>query len=218
MSMYQLLASLMQKATAARNFSFVGSCVSTSSALNFGALSAGAIAAGDILVYFDLAQSAAAPTTVTPSGFTVVSSTASGGPALAKGIASIKKATGSEGSVTGMNGDNNNKVGLVFRPSTSFTTITTAGVNGETSTGAPASQTCNPSAETTAVVLVAVAAADASTAAFTTETPALDAKVANGDADMLAGYKLYNTSPASHSFAMADLGINWLCSFYMTVS
>ena len=39
------------------------------------------------------------------------------------------------------------------------------------------------------------------------------------DNDLRVGYKIYNTSPASHSIDINDLGsCNWLAGFYFTAA
>lgn len=206
---------------AARTFTFVGSCVSNGTSINFSALSGGTLAAGDLLVYVDFAvdNDNTPPTTVTPSGFTIeISDTNSSDPSAQANV-SVLKAAGSEGALTGMNGSLNHKVGLVFRPSTSFTTIVSNDEATQLFNLNPSAQTCDPSAETTAVILLGIAGCDASTAAFSTASPAFDGTVLTGDSDLIVGYKIYNTSPASHSIDMADLGDkNWLASLYLTVS
>lgn len=223
---YQALQMLGQGhqvvAASARTFTFIGSCVSNGSALNFGALSVGSVTAGDLLVYIDFAFDTVSPvpSAVTPSGFTnVVNDLIGAGVSFARGMVSVKNAAGGEGSITGLNDAGNNKVGLVFRPSTAFTTITANDIATEIAVVNPASQSCDPSAETTAVILIGVACIDGGTAAFSTASPAFDATIATADADLLAGYKIYNTSPAAHTIDMNDLGgNNWLASLYLTVT
>lgn len=201
-------------------WTFVGSCTSVTNSLDFSSLSAGAVSAGDLLVYIDDTRDAAtnSVTAVTPSGFTNLINEASGGPNNRRARLSVKKAAGSEGAIVGMDDDNMQKVGLVFRPSATFTTITAGGSNTEFTASNPSSQTCNPSAETVPVVVIGVASAEASTAAFTTASPAFDATVSTSDSDMIVGYKIYNSSPASHTIDMGDLGENWLASLYLKVS
>lgn len=210
---------LIAYGAAARTFSFIGSCTSTSSSLDFSALSAGAVASGDALFYIDFAiGSGSLPTSVIPSGFS--NDIDDPGATTPRGMVSSKKASGSEGSIVGMSGaTRNNKIGLVYRPSTAFTTITAAGISSEITTGDPTLQTCDPSAETSAVILLGISGIDSGTAAFSTFSPAADGTVANSSADLLAGYKIYNTSPQSTQIDMNDLGtINWLASLYYTVS
>jgi len=223
MSKLHLLLALMPKgAPAARTFTFVGSCISNGTSLDFSALSAGSVSAGDILVYIDQAVNGATtiPTAVTPSGFTNQINTSFGALSLyGRGMLSLKKAAGGEGVITGMNDTNMQKVGLVFRPSTSFTSIVANDIATELTAGNPASQNCDPSAETVATIVLGVAACDAATAAFSTASPAFDGTVSVADSDMIAGYKIYNTSPAAHTIDMNDLNTsNWLASLYLTVS
>ena len=203
----------------ARTFSVVGPCVSNTSSLNFGALSAGSIAAGDLAIFIDYAKSSAAvPASVTPSGFTNVSNANNG--VDIRGMISVKKLDGTEGSVSGMVGGNdNNKVGLVFRPSIAFTTITAHDIASEATPGNPASQTCDPTAETSAVLLFGISGSSGGTAAFSTRSPAADASVATADADLLVSYNIFNTSPQSVQVDMNQLNsANWLASLYLTVS
>lgn len=207
------------KKSSSRTFTFVGSCTSTSSSLDFSSLSAGAVAAGDALFYIDFAiNSGSLPTSVIPSGFS--NHLDDPGATSPRAMISSKKASGSEGSVTGMNGSvRNNKIGLVYRPSISFTTINANDIASDINTGDPTLQTCDPSAETSAVILLGISGIDNATAAFSTFSPASDGTVANSSNDLLVGHKLYNTSPQSTQVDMADLGvINWLASLYFTAS
>lgn len=213
--MLRRLVALMPKAAPALTFSVVGSCVSNSSSLNFGALSAGAIQAGDLAVYIDMGASGSTVTAVTPTDFTNRIDT---GSATVRGMLSTKKLTGSEGSVTGMNAAQNQKIGLVFRPSSAFTSIVANDIASELTNTNPALQTCDPSAETSAVILLTIAGVDGATAAFSTRSPAADANVATADNDLLVGYNIFNTSPQSVQADMNDLGANWLASLYLTVS
>jgi len=131
---------------------------------------------------------------------------------------SSKILTGSEGSVTGMNGaTENDKIGLVFRPSIAISTVTAHSINGQVGSADPTAQVVDPSAETTAVIIVGVAAHRSATLSFSTFSPAADATVLNSDSDIIAGYKIYNSSPASTTIDMNDLGsFNWLGSLYFT--
>lgn len=201
----------------ARTFTFIGSCISTGSTLDFSALSAGTVTAGDLLAYIDGAQSGSAPSAVTPSGFTNGINTAG---ATFRGMISGKKAAGGEGSLTGMNGaTTNSKVGLVYRPSTAFTSFSMLGTGSEVATGNPASQNPNPSAETSAAIVVGVADSfGGGNGAFSTFSPSADGTVTTSNSDMIAGYKIYNTSPQSTTVDMNDLGSNWLASLYFTVT
>jgi hypothetical protein len=210
----------------ARSFTFVGSCTSTSSSLDFSSLSAGAIAAGDLAVYIDHAAHNTTPTPVTPSGFTNNISDpealGGGGDGDILGMVSVKKLDGTEGVVAGIAtvGASLGKVGLVLRPSSAFTTITASTPTSQITASNPSTQAISPSAETTAVIVIGVSAINGGTAAFSTASPAFDATVANSDADLLVGYKIYAAgSAANHSIDMNDLGSgNWLAGIYYTVS
>jgi len=223
MSMLHLLAGLMPKGAAPTlSWTFVGSCQSTGTALDFSALSAGTIQANDVALYIDYAGAENPPTAVTPSGFTNVINTSGESEPGARAMASWKKLAGSEGSVTGMSAStgggssDNNKIGLVFRPSIDFTTMTfsTPQNSGIINTN-PAAITVDPSAETIPVVLIGIGAVYQGTVTFSTASPAFDAEINLSDNDMRVGYKIYNSSPLSHSIDINDLGsANWLAGFY----
>lgn len=212
---------LISYGAAARTFSFIGSCTSIGSSLDFSALSAGAIAAGDLAVYIDYSgpNGAGAPSTVLPSGFASASDASINSPQGFRGTISTKTLAGSEGVISGLNQANNNKIGLVFRPSSAFSSIAVGGSSAVIVSTNPTSQVCDPSAETTAVILITVCGAEGSTAAFSTRSPAADGSVSTSDSDLLASYNVYNTSPQSVTADMNDLGdVNYLASLYLTVS
>ena len=222
MSMLHLLAALMPKGAApSLTWTFVGSCQSTDTALDFSALSAGTIQANDVALFIDYAGANAPPTAVTPSGFTNIV-TSGGTQQGARAMASWKKLAGSEASVTGMSastggsGADNNKLGLVFRPSIDFTTLTVSTPQNSGVTSAnPAAITVDPSAETIPVVLIGIGAVYLGTVAFSTASPAFDAEINLSDDDLRVGYKIYNSSPLSHSIDINDLGsANWLAGVY----
>lgn len=222
MSMLHLLLSLLPKTLAPVTWTFVGSCQSTSTSLDFSSLSSGSIQANDVALYIDHCGAADPPTAVTPSGFTLIMNDSGGGEPGNRAIVSWKKLTGSESAITGMNassggsGQDNNKIGLVFRPSRNFTSITfsTPQTSGITSSN-PAAITVNPSAETIPSVVVGMAGVYQGTVTFSTASPAFDAEINLSDNDLRAGYKIYNSSPASHSIDINDLGSgNWLAGFY----
>jgi hypothetical protein len=185
-------------------------------------LSAGTIQANDVALFIDYAGANAAPTAVTPSGFTNVINTSGGDEPAARAMVSWKKLAGSEGSVTGMTastggvGGDNNKLGLVLRPSRDFTTLTTSTPQDSgIIDGNPGAIIVDPSAETIPVVVLGFGATYQGTVSFSVVTPAFDAEVNISDNDLRAGYKIYSSTPASHSIDMSDLGrANWLAGFY----
>lgn len=212
--------------TPAVTWTFVGSCQSTGTTLDFSSLSAGTIQANDVALFFDHCGANNPPTAVTPSGFTIIINDSGETEPGARAMASWKKLTGSEGSVTGINGatggtgQDNNKIGLVFRPSRDFLNITfsTPQTSGITDAN-PSAITVDPSAETLASVLVGAAGVYQGAVTFSTASPAFDAEINLSDSDLRVGYKIYNTSPASHSIDINDLGnCNWLAGFYFTAS
>lgn len=202
-----------------RTFAFVGSCVSNGTNLNFGSLSAGSVAADDLLVYVDHGYGGSPPSAVTPSGFTNVVNTSGGSGPGVRGMVSVKKAAGSEGSIAGISTDNRQKIGLVFRPSTAFTSITANDIATVINDGNPTSQNCDPSAETSAVILLGIAAADGVSVAFSTFSPSPDAVIEDAENDLRVGYSIFNTSPQATTVDINDLGEqNWLATLYLTVS
>lgn len=204
-----------------QSFTFVGSCTSTSNTLNFGSLSAGAVAAGDILIYADYAEGAlGGPSAVTPSGFTNHYSTQADLAAGHRGMLSWKKATGSEGSITGMNGGTaDNKVGLVFRPvDVSYSSLSFETTAPQITAGNPSSQAPGISGRDP-VIIIGVVGANGGTAAFSTASPAFDAEVANSDGDLRVGYKIYNGPGSTHTVDANDLGSNtWLAATNFTTT
>lgn len=204
----------------AQAFTFIGSCVSDeSSTLNFGSLSAGSITAGDLAIYIDVALDGSSMTAVTPSGFTNFLSAAANDDER-RLMVSAKKASGSEGSITGMNSgvtQYTRKMGLVFRPDIEFTTITSSTPTSEITNGNPSSQIIDPSGESDPVVLIGIANAYNGSGAFSTASPAFDAQIVSSS-QLRAGYKIYNSSPASHTIDMNDIVINALAGIYFKVS
>jgi hypothetical protein len=204
--------------TPAVTWTFVGSCQSTGTSLDFSSLSAGAIQANDVAIYIDYVADGFPPAAGTPSGFSARINTAGGSEPGARVMVSTKKLTGAEATVGGMAAAENSKIGLVFRPSRDFTTFTvsTPQDSGITDTN-PSAITVDPSAEVTPAVLLGFAATYQGTATFSTASPAFDAEINLSDNDMRAGYKIYNSSAASHTIDINDLGRgNWLAGFYFT--
>jgi hypothetical protein len=130
MSMLHHLLALLPKTLAPVTWSFVGSCQSTGTSLNFASLSSGTIQANDVAIYIDHCGAASPPTAVTPTDFIILVNNSGGVEPGNRAMITWKKLTGSESSLTGINGasggvgQDNNKIGLVFRPSRDFTSIT----------------------------------------------------------------------------------------------
>jgi hypothetical protein len=178
------------------------------------------IQAGDVLLLGDRARNTVGlPTAVIPTGFTEIASTASDG-TTSRTRLSYKIADGSEASasITGMDGTStDNKVLLVFRPSTPATVLTFADPGQETTDVNPTSQTITASGG--AVPLI-VGATYGSSAAVDprSSTPAMDAEVSSSTL-FYFGYKIYNSAPSDHTVDMDDEGAtNTLQSFYVEVA
>lgn len=180
--------------TITTSFAYIGKCVSSGSALNFGALDAGTIAAGDLLIYMQGSRAGGTPTAVTPSGFTngmndVTSST--------RAMLSAKKAVGSEGSVTGMSETTDKKIGLVFRPSTAFTSFAFGGTSTTVDDGNPANRTSAVSGAGTYPVLVLghMGVMTATTITGKSISPEMS-ELSGSDAGHIAHYLQYSGSAA----------------------
>jgi hypothetical protein len=103
---------------------------------------AGSIA-GDLIIFADSATNSAssAPTLVTPTDFTPWINLTQG---LARYAVSYKIADGTETTITGMDGnENDDKILAVFRPDAPITTITASTPGGQVTTGNPSAQNIN---------------------------------------------------------------------------
>jgi hypothetical protein len=178
--------------------------------------------AGDVAILFDVAINttfnATPPTDVVPTNWTGII-TSSGTITRARISRKILTAGEPGSSVTGMNGSSSDdKVMLVFRNLSPITSVSAEDWAVEITTGNPASQTVNASGETAPLIVFGMAFIADGTGAFSTQSPAFDATVANGDSDLLVGYKIYESSPADHTIDMNDLGnINVLASGFLEV-
>jgi hypothetical protein len=185
------------------SITFVDSATSTSSTITIPA----AAQAGDVAILFDYAQaSSGIPTDIVPTGWTGIITATSA--QLRSRISYKILAAGEPGtSVTGLDGDVEDKVMLVFRGNIAATAVSAEDWALECTSANPSSQTVNASTLGTApLVVLGMAAHTAATAAFSTASPAFDATVLNSDSDIIAGYKIYNSGPADHSVDMNDLG------------
>lgn len=196
---YALTGTAATLTKASRSFTFVGSTTSNASTID---ISGTGRQAGDFGVLLDYARgSSGAPAAATPSGHTQAA-TQSGG--FGRVSITSKVLTGSEASLTGMNGDTaNKKVYLVFRPTVAINTVAYNAGGAEVTNNNPAQQTIDPTAETTAVILVGEMGSSGTVSPRST-SPAMD-EVANGTTQY-GHYKIYNSSPASHTYDMDDEG------------
>jgi hypothetical protein len=172
-----------------------------------------------ILVDIAYNDAGATPSAVTPANWTNRhSNTDSSGSIRSVLLVHSKVLTTAEasGSVTGMNDVAEEKVMLVFRPSRAIVSSTFSSFNSQIDPSNPTPQTVSASGQSSPLIVIGLSYGVGSTGAFTTALPAFGATVATGTADLLVGYKIYNSSPQNHSIDMDDLGgQNILASFFV---
>lgn len=200
--------------------SFFASNTSTAETIT---IPAGA-ATGDVMVLVQRAKGAsAAPSDVTPSGWTDVGATVN---VFQEGAVDVrvshkyKIATSSDAgaTVTGMNGgDRDHKIILVFRPTDAASAVAPQDLAGEIVSGDPSAQICNASSGATPLLVIASFGEGGGQQTGVSFSPSEDGIVTNIDID--AYFKIYNSSPADVSLDLGDGGTgNSLCSFYLEVS
>lgn len=172
---------------------------------------------GDLAVLLDFATGvAAAPATVTPSGFTLIGT--SQAVKFHRANASYKKCDGTEtGSLTGMNGNSaNRKLLLIIRPSTGAAATWTPGTPSQQATTAnPSAQTVTVASETVPVVVCGFYCASGTvTARIGTPT------MTTFNSTLLAymAYRIDNTSPQDTTIDMDDDGDNILQSVFFRLT
>jgi hypothetical protein len=199
--------------------SYINSGVASSNTISIPA----SAAIGDLAILFEYAVGGIDPTQGTPSGYTLVKRVPGGG-GQAGSQCFYRVLTAASGSVstgTTLAGGEINTLMFIYRPSKAITSVTPSTWNGQITVGNPNSQTVDPSALTVASLVLALAGSFSSAFTFSTASPAFDATLTNdsGSGYAIAGRKLYNTSPASHSIDMADVGTsNILISGYLAVA
>jgi hypothetical protein len=181
---------------------------------------------GDLAVLFDISWTAGAgvPTEVVPSTWTLcttssIQDAASNDTRLVASYKVLGAAPGGT-SITGMDATSDNKIMMIFRPDAAITTVTPGSWNAQNTANDPASQSVTASGQATPLVVVATGYDVAGLLAFSSASPAFDAVIQEtGQADMVAGYKIYNSSPANHTIDQIDEGnANVLASGYLRVS
>ena len=195
----------------ALTLSFLASATSTGSAITVPAT----VQAGDLMIYFDFATQLGTPTTVTPSGFTLIGSSLAG--TVSRSNLSYKIANGTEAStnITGMNGaTTNNKIMLVFRGSSPIASATPASVAAQYTTGDPTAQVVTSSGGTPPLVVVGQWALESGAIDPRTFSPTEDGEVGNGTVHY-AKYLIQNTAPVDVTVDTDDNGNNHLRSCYL---
>jgi hypothetical protein len=203
-------------AAGALTITFVESVTSSGTTLDF----TNAIA-GDLLVYLDRARSGAvAPTSVTPSMFTLHTAASATDGAQIRYNVSYKIATGSETTVTGMNGDvQNNKIGLIFRGSSAFASVAEGDTDSVAFTnGDPADVAVSASADTPPLIVIAIYTSTGAVSPAGFSTADEDGTITNGTSHVVK-YKIHNSSPADVTISMDDEGsFNRLCGFVLELA
>lgn len=168
------------------------------------------IQVGDVAVFFDTVSDN--PTLAYPAGFTPLANVT--GATLYVSAISYKICDGTEaGTLTGMTFvlTMGAKVLLVFRGNKPVAQVTPSGWQLTSAIGTPpALQNIVASAGATPLIVCGWGAGGTvSTVSFTTAAPAFDAAVPTPSVQRgLAGYKIYNSSPADHALQMNNVGSN----------
>lgn len=162
-------------------------------------------AAGDLLVLSQLAYSkGSSPSLVTPTDFTSwINITGS----AVRVAVSYKIATGSEGTLTGMDGANSDsKILAVFRGDIAITSITASTPTTQVTSGNPSSQSIVATAGSLPLVALGIYAnGGLATVNPRTMSPAKDGEFSNFAAHYMA-YQLQNASLTDVSIDMDDEG------------
>ena len=189
--------------------SLFASAVSSSSSITW----PGGLQAGDAAFLVDYVRGSS-PTIIdhTASGFTAIASATAG-----DGRAWRKILTGSEsGSFTVASSITEGAILLIFRGNMPIASITESTFNSQYTSGDPSPQTVTAVGGAVPLVVIACTAGSSGGPAFTTASPAFDATVSNSGPTVVAGYKIYNSSPANHTVDAADVGLgNYLISGYL---
>lgn len=189
--------------------SFVGSSVSAGSTITPHA----SAQVGDWAVIFDAAaDSAVAPASLTPTGYTAILTEQASVIRMNVSHVILSALT----AVTGLNDNIMAKIMLVFRPTKALASATSAGNSNTGTSGDPVARAI--SAPTAPGIIFGVGAAiSATTPTFATPTfsgvsPAFDAEVTQSG--MRVGYKIYNSGGATQNFDTGDEGAaNLLAGF-----
>lgn len=198
------------------SLTFVG--FSTSMGANGPIVIPAAAIAGDYAILFDTAEnlSGSSIAAVVPLGWTSIANdfAVGGGRSLRMMVSHRILAAPGGGSITGMNDSAETKLLLVFRPSSSISSIIPSAWNTQITSGNPSSQTVTASGVATPLIVFAWASVGhpgETLPAFTTETPAMT-NLTSGDSptqlgpETRLGYTMYNTSPANQSIDVGDGG------------
>lgn len=195
-------------------FTFRASAVSNAATITI----PGGVQDNDFGILIDIADNVGTtPTAVTPTNWTNRYNQADSG-LFSRTMVSSKVLTAAEASssITGMDDSTEDKVMLVFTPSRAIVTATFSSLTYQGTASNPTAQTVSALGQPSPLIVIGGSDISGGTAAFTTASPAFDATVATADADLIVGYKMYDSSPQNHTIDMGDLGShNILLSFFM---
>lgn len=197
----------------------------TSNTSNTISISGVGMAAGDFCIIINTLHDGS-PVPGAPSGFTTVKESSGGDGGI--GVY-YKVLSGSETTITsgasGVTSGQQALFAIIYRCGRSITTVTPSTWNGEATNLNPTSQSVDPTAVTTPVIVLGAAVSQSSAFNFSTASPAFDATASatwvSNSATRAAciGRKLYNSSPSSHTIDIVDEGnSNVLVSGYLAIS
>lgn len=194
---------------------YVSSATSQTTSLTFPT-----VKAGDIAVYFNTARNSTTtiPTSVTPTGFTSISSPTT---SSMRTTVFYKICTGSEGgtALTNMTASGSTYTEMViYRPNIPTNSIIISAVNAENSPNAPADQTLTMSTLTGAFIGFAYYAGFSSVTSRPSTVTATR-EIANGTIQYLKTFEATSNliTFANSTISMADYGTNSLVSFTMDI-
>ena len=200
-----------KRAAALTTLTFIDSAIANVSTITIPATAAG----GDVAILFDNVADTGTPTDVVPTGWTGIVTATLGAIRLRVSYKILVSGDGGD-SIAAMDGDlANDKVMFVFRGNVAITGVTPSIWLSEVTGGNPSLQTVSASGHAVPLLVLAMAAVTTGTGAFSTASPAFNATVLDLGSNIIAGYKIYNSSPANHSIDMNDIGSNSLASGYL---
>ncbi|MER8397463.1 hypothetical protein [Mesorhizobium sp. M1348] len=174
--------------------------------------------AGDVAVLADAGSGIGAPASVTPTGFTNVVDCPG---VVHRLMVDYKILDGTEaGNIMGISsGIGAGKCLYIYRGNVPITAVVPSTWNSEATTGDPAPQTVLASPGAPPLVVFGANIGTNGNTTFSTASPAFDATENFGSANFaIAGYKIYNSSPANHTIDMTDNNANALVSGYLQLS
>lgn len=204
-------------ASPATSWTFVGSTTSTTGSVSVH----GSAVAGDLAILYQNARnsSGSAPALVLPSGFVAISGGFSDSINRVRMSVSAKILTSAGGSVTGMDGTSSDgKTLAIFRANAPLTGFTVQDLEEYYGSGNPPTKTINASAAASACIVLCSIMAVSGSATYSgiNSNPNFDADL-TVPTGMAVGYKIYNSSPADHTYDGNDgSAFDGVAAFYLT--